>query len=84
MTVALHFFLMAWRLLIIKWDAEQRSLTYDLEGVGRSFLGLYLILIRASLVLQKQIGVYFNRYFFQEAAVAVTRLHRMSAHQQLM
>lgn len=25
-----------WRLLIIKWDAEQRSLTYDLEGVGHS------------------------------------------------
>ena len=25
-----------WRTLIIQWDASQRSLTYDLEGVGRS------------------------------------------------
>ncbi len=40
-----------WRLLIIKWDAEQRSLTYDLEG-SVALLGLYLISLGSS-VLQK-------------------------------
>lgn len=63
-----------WRLLIIKWDAEQRSLTYDLEGVGRSSR-IIPDLIRQFGSTEVNWGFTSSTgTFFQENAVAVTRL----------
>ena len=62
-----------WRLLIIKWDAEQRSLTYDLEGVGRSSR-IIPDLIRQFGSTEVNWGLLLQQVLFQENAVAVTRL----------
>ncbi|EGP4757673.1 lectin [Enterococcus faecium] len=63
-----------WRTLIIQWDASQRSLTYDLEGVGRSS---HIVPDLISQFGSTEVNWGFTSStgtFFQENAIAMTQL----------
>lgn len=63
-----------WRTLMIQWDADQRSLTYDLEGVGRSS---HIVPDLISQFGSTEVNWGFTSStgtFFQENAIAMTQL----------